>query len=96
MGLPAATFGSYHTCPAYDGDDPHVGGPVISGSSNVFLGGKMICCVGDKLQCNSPSPDSIAAGSTSVFVNGKGIARMGDATAHGGTITEGSNSIFVG
>lgn len=96
MTKPAATSGCYHTCPAYDGDRPHVGGPLINGSSNVFFEGKMACRQGDPLQCNSPSVDSVAKGSGSVFINGSPAARMQDPTAHGGQITEGASSIFIG
>lgn len=96
MAQAAATYGCYHTCPAYDGDDPHVGGPVQSGSSNVFIENKMSCRVGDQMRCNSPSVDTVTKGSSSVFINGKAAARIGDTSAHGGRIVEGAASVSMG
>lgn len=92
----AATIGCHHTCPAYDGDRPHTGGPSLQGSPNVFIGGKSACRLGDPLQCNSSSPDTVARGSASIFVNGLPAARQGDTTAHGGVIAEGNSSISFG
>ena len=96
MSKPAATLGSYHTCPSYDGLVPHVGGPVMQGSTNVFIGRKPLARQGDPLQCNSARIDKIATASRSVFINSKGAARMTDKTAHGGVITKGDNSVFIG
>jgi uncharacterized Zn-binding protein involved in type VI secretion len=91
-----ATLGCHHTCPAYDGDRPHIGGPVLGGSATVFVGGKPACRVGDKLQCNSANPDTVALGSATIFVNGLPAARAGDPTAHGGRLAEGSPTVFGG
>ncbi|MFP8968234.1 PAAR domain-containing protein [Pokkaliibacter sp. CJK22405] len=95
MGKPAATSSHHHTCPAKRGKTPHKGGPVSSGSSNVFSGGLPQARVGDKLVCNAP-PDAIAAGSATVFINGKPAARMGDRTVHGGVIVQGNGSVMIG
>ena len=35
MGKPAATIGHMHVCPKTTGTVPHVGGPVVIGSTNV-------------------------------------------------------------
>lgn len=91
-----ATLGCYHTCPAYDGDHAHTGGPVLDGSATVFIGGKPACRVGDALQCNSSSPDTVIGGSATIFINDLPVARMGDPTAHGGTIVEGSLTVSGG
>ncbi|WP_087020954.1 PAAR domain-containing protein [Thaumasiovibrio subtropicus] len=95
MGKPAANVGSGHSCPAKTGKIPHVGGPVATGSGNVFVEGKPASKVGDMCVCCGP-PDSIAAGSGSVFINGQPAARMGDGTAHGGSVISGAATVTIG
>ena len=95
MGKPAATVSHFHTCPAYCGDTPHVGGPVAAGSANVLIGGLPAARLGDNLVCNGP-PDTIVEGSATVFINGLPAARMGDATAHGGQIVAGNGTVLIG
>lgn len=95
MGKPIAILGAYHTCPASTGRTPHVGGPVLASSSNVFIGGMPAALQGDKLVCSGP-PDTVTGGSASVFINGKAVARMGDETAHGGRIVVGNPTVLVG
>ncbi len=92
----AASLGCYHTCPAYDGDTPHQGGVIVKGSESVFFENRPAARVGDLLTCQSSSADVIIKGSDSVFINGKPLARLGDNTQHGGTISEGLLSIFIG
>lgn len=96
MGKPAAVLGCSHTCPQFDGNKPHNGGVAIEGSPDVFIENKPACRQGDKLQCASPSINSVQLGSSSVFINNKGAARMGDTTAHGGKITQGVTSVYIG
>jgi uncharacterized Zn-binding protein involved in type VI secretion len=96
MAQPIATIGHHHTCPAYDGDHPHIGGPALFGSQNVFVAGKSTCRLGDILQCNSPNPDTIIQGSAAVFINGLAAARVGDTTQHGGIIVEGNINVIIG
>lgn len=96
MGKPAATLGCTHTCPLSDGPKAHVGGNSIQGSPNVIIEKKPVVRQGDKLQCVSPSINMVQQGSTSVFINGRPAARMGDTTAHGGSITQGATSVFIG
>lgn len=93
MGKPAARIGDMHVCPMEY--PPHVGGPVITGSTNVFIGGMPAATVGDMCTCMGP-PDTIAQGSASVFINGKPAARLGDSTAHGGRIVMGCFTVFIG
>jgi len=95
MGKPAARISDFHICPKKTGDTPHVGGPVLEGASNVFIGGMPAASVGSLCECDGP-PDSIVKGSQSVFIGGKPAARMGDATAHGGSIIVGCPSVFIG
>lgn len=82
MSKPAVRIGDMHVCPKTTGSVPHVGGPIIQGSANVFIGGMPAAKVGDKLVCIGP-PDSVKKGSGSVFINKKAAARLGDDTAHG-------------
>jgi uncharacterized Zn-binding protein involved in type VI secretion len=84
-----------HTCPESDGPVPHVGGPIIMGSPNVFIGGLPAARVGDLVTCVGP-PDTIAMGSPTVLINGMPAARMGDQTAHGGVIVGGLSTVLIG
>jgi uncharacterized Zn-binding protein involved in type VI secretion len=97
VGKPAARIGDMHTCPMVDpGPKPHVGGPITGpGVPTVFIGGQPAAVVGDMATCAGP-PDSIAMGSTGVFIGGKPAARMGDNTCHGGIITAGCPTVFIG
>ncbi len=95
MGKPAATLTSYHVCPDKTGKKKHVGGPVATSSSNVFVGGLPVARIGDSLVCRGPS-DTIAEGSASVSANGKAVARTSDGTAHGGKIVEGNPTVLIG
>lgn len=95
MGKPAARITDMHVCPMVTGIVPHVGGPIILGSFNVFTGKLPQARVGDMAVCVGP-PDTIAMGSTGVFVNKRPAARMGDLTAHGGTIVIGLPTVLIG
>ena len=68
MGQPAARLTDMHVCPMVTGVVPHVGGPIVMGSFNVFTGKLPQAKVMDPLVCVGP-PDMIAKGSTGVFVN---------------------------
>lgn len=92
---PAARITDMHICPAETGPVPHVGGPVIQGSPNVFINNLPAARVGDVAFCNGP-PDTIMEGSPTVFINGRPAARMGDKTIHGGLIVGGSPNVFIG
>lgn len=98
MGKPAARMGDMHLCPMVTPGVPpvpHVGGPVMKGSLNVFIGGRPAATVGDMCTCVGP-PDTIVQGSMSVLINGKPAARMGDMTSHGGRITLGEFTVLIG
>ncbi|QEW05727.1 RHS repeat-associated core domain-containing protein [Nitrincola iocasae] len=95
MGKPSARLGDNHSCPAVTGKTPHVGGPISSGSSDVFIGNQPAGRVGDSLVCNGP-PDTLVSGSATVFINGRPAARMTDSTAHGGVIIGGLGSVLIG
>ncbi|MCC5853847.1 MAG: PAAR domain-containing protein [Alkalimonas sp.] len=95
MSKPAAVIGSMHLCPKVTSKVPHVGGPVVQGSPNVFFGNIPAARVGDKLVCVGP-PDTISQGSSSVLINGKPAARLGDSTQHGGKIIVGNPTVLIG
>lgn len=95
MGKPAARISDNHSCPKTTSKVPHVGGPIVTGSGNVFIGGMPAARKGDKLICIGP-PDSISEGSATVFINGKPAARMGDSTSHGGVIFTGMPTVLIG
>ncbi|OZB38139.1 MAG: type VI secretion protein [Acidiphilium sp. 34-60-192] len=92
---PAARMTDMHTCPESDGPVPHVGGPILTGSPNVLIGGLPAARVTDKVTCVGP-PDMVAVGSPTVLINGLPAARMGDQTAHGGVIVGGLGTVLIG
>jgi len=92
----AARVGDMHTCPMSDGPKPHVGGPILPpGCPTVLIGGMPAARVGDMATCTGP-PDSIVKGSATVLIGGMPAARAGDMTAHGGVITLGCPTVFIG
>lgn len=91
----AAIVTSQHTCPAVTVLVPHVGGPVMTGSGDVLIGGLPAARVGDQCFCVGPI-DKIAKGSSTVFINGKAAARINDPTEHGGIITFGVTTVLIG
>lgn len=93
---PAARVGDMHVCPQVTGTVPHVGGPILPPCvPTVIIGHQAAATVGDKCHCNGPT-DSIAQGSSSVMIDNQPAARMGDATAHGGVIVAGCDSVLIG
>ena len=93
---PSARITDLHTCPAWNGPVPHVGGPVVGPAvSTVLIAGLPAAVVGDLCVCVGPS-DVIVKGSSTVLIGGKPAARMGDQTAHGGVIVKGEPTVMVG
>ncbi|HGG63303.1 MAG TPA: hypothetical protein ENK34_01910, partial [Rhodobacteraceae bacterium] len=95
MGKPAARVTDMHVCPKKTGKIPHVGGPIVTGSPDVLIGGLPAARAGDTVACVGP-PDKIASGSSGVLINGKPAARLGDSTAHGGKIVGGCSTVLIG
>jgi uncharacterized Zn-binding protein involved in type VI secretion len=92
----AARLGDFHRCPMYNGDTPHVGGPVLtSGCPTVLIGSMQAACLGDTCSCAGP-PDMIAQGSSTVLFGGLPAARVGDATLHNGSIITGFFTVIIG
>lgn len=85
-----------HVCPLVPpGCAPHMGGEIGLGGATVLINAKPAATVGHSCACEG-AVDLIITGSFTVFINGKPAARMGDECAHGGTITTGSASVFIG
>lgn len=89
-----------HGCPIC----PHaVQGPIIIGSTNVFINSIPAARVGDmgiSTPCCGPNKFEIKMGSSTVFINGKKAARKGDMTMHcdigSGKIEIGSPNVIIG
>ena len=93
---PAARLSDMHTCPAFNGPVPHVGGPITGPCvPTVVIGNMPAAVVGDLLTCVGP-PDTIVKGSTTVLIGGRPAARVGDLTAHGGVIVAGFPNVQIG
>ncbi|MBI5254851.1 MAG: PAAR domain-containing protein [Burkholderiales bacterium] len=95
----AARLSDPHTCPATTPGTPgvpHVGGPLLGpGVGTVMIGGLPAAVQGDQAVCAGP-PDAVVQGSRTVRIAGRPAARVGDATAHGGVITGGCNTVMIG
>ena len=94
----AARQTDFHTCPMSNPGPPpipHVGGPIIDGKFNVFIGGLPAATVGSKCFCTG-SIDTIVQGSSTVLISGRPAARIGDSTIHGGKISTGCTSVIIG
>ena len=91
----AATIDSHHSCPMCNGATPHAGGPVVTGSPNVFINGKPVARLGDFCACCG-AVAKIATGHANVFVNGLPIATTDSLTSHGGRIVTGSPNVLIG
>lgn len=91
----AARIGDMHNCPAAEGPKPHVGGPIVKGSTTVLIGNQPAARQGDQAVCVGP-PDSIAKGSATVLIDNMPAARQGDNCSHGGAITAGCPTVIIG
>lgn len=81
---------------------PHMGGPIAKPDGRTVYIGKMPAAVeGDKCPClgdpaAAANPDKIKKGSSTVNIQGSAAARMGDPTDHGGAVSVGCPTVFVG
>lgn len=89
-----ARVGDWHACPKVTSNIPHVGGPILKGSSLLKANGSAVARVGDMALCN-PQPDHIKKGINSILVEGKPIAIEKSKTDHSGMVMQGSGSVFV-
>jgi uncharacterized Zn-binding protein involved in type VI secretion len=51
----------------FNGFEPHLGGPIVTASATVFIGGKRAARVGD-VNAENQSSATIATGSADVFI----------------------------
>lgn len=73
------------------------GGPIISGSPNVFANNNPVARVGDAVMSHGLSPHNgpvMAVGSPNVFTNNISTCRQGD-LASCGCASTGSGNVFV-
>ena len=95
-GKPAARLTDLHTCPAFTGPVPHVGGPIVApGAPTVLIGSLPAARVSDQCVCVGP-PDVIVVGAFTTLIQKMPAARIGDQTAHGGVITVGLPTVLIG
>jgi uncharacterized Zn-binding protein involved in type VI secretion len=66
-GRSAAVLGDQITCPLVDGPVPHVGGPIVTASATVRIGGRAAARVGDLVVENGPS-STILLGAVTVNI----------------------------
>jgi uncharacterized Zn-binding protein involved in type VI secretion len=95
---PAARSTDKHLCPAplVPGPGTHVGGlVVVAGARTVFINQLPAAVQGDTCVCPGP-PNSIMSGSATVRINGQPAARVLDPTVHGGQVSSGSPTVFIG
>jgi len=59
-----------HTCPLSNGPQPHVGGPVLKGSTSVFINGLPAVRQGDEVVEGGGGPNKIASGCPTVQIGG--------------------------
>lgn len=69
-GLPAWRAGfDVHTCPMFNGPQPHVGGSVVKGSSSVFINNLPAVRQGDMI-VEPGGPNNITGGLMTVQIGG--------------------------
>jgi uncharacterized Zn-binding protein involved in type VI secretion len=69
------------------GDASSHGGMVMTGSPNVFVDGKPVARLGDKVSCPIHGDTVINSGSPTYIIDGKPTARDGDTTACGARLS---------
>ncbi|MGH1469814.1 MAG: PAAR domain-containing protein [Cellvibrionaceae bacterium] len=88
---PAARLGDIDT-----GHPPSPPTPIITGSTNVLINGRLAARKGDMLVPHHPGVRIITEGSGSVLINGKPAARVSDGINCGGKIIIGSGNVLIG
>ncbi len=89
-------IGDFHTCPLTHGDQqPHQGGPILTGSKNVLFNGRGAARFKDTAVCQYQN-DHIKQTADNIHVNAMPIAFKAATTMHGGKITTGSANITTG
>lgn len=85
-----------HTCPLSNGpSNPHIGGHINAHSRGLYINSKNIALHGDLSPCKN-TPNQLVSDMNSITLNGKAIAYQGMQTMHQGSVTNGSENIFIG
>jgi len=89
MKKKAVRMTDIHSCPLYNGNTAHVGGPVLTpNQQSVLIENVLAARVGDQVTCIGPNgliTHQISSGSPNVLIAGKPAARIGDKTSHPGS-----------
>lgn len=91
---PLATIDCDHSCPKVVSDQPHRGGPISSGSKNVFIAGQPAARVGDTAQCHGAT-DTLVQGHDAILINGKPAVGLMHKTKHGGKVAQGVPGVIA-
>jgi uncharacterized protein involved in type VI secretion and phage assembly/uncharacterized Zn-binding protein involved in type VI secretion len=92
---PAARVSDEHICPRETHNIPHEGGVIASGSQRVFIDGMYAARLGDCAPCRI-LVNKIAQGAPNILFEQQPAAKAGDGMQHGGHITTGSSSVWIG
>lgn len=86
--------GDQHHCPAQTGSQPHLGGPVTSGSSDVLVNGRASVRLYDSAACVG-AKDSVQQGCSSLLINQLPAATYYSSTMHGGGISQAAENTTI-
>lgn len=94
---PAARVDDTHDCPLVE-PPMHLGGEILApAAGTVLVGDKLAARISDLASCIQASDhDVVAQGAATVLIVGLCAARKTDATAHGGAIVEGMDTVLIG
>ncbi|WP_407529443.1 PAAR domain-containing protein [Methylobacterium oryzisoli] len=76
------------------GDAIDHGGEIIEGSDTVYVNGRPVARVGDKVQCQQHGLVTITDGNDAWPTNGRATARVGSRCSCGAVVTTGSPTVF--
>jgi uncharacterized Zn-binding protein involved in type VI secretion len=95
--MPAARLTDTHTCPAFTGPVPHVGGPIVGpGCPTCLILALPASHLTDNAVCVGPTA-TVIKGSATVLIGKLPAARLTDNTAHGGVIVgPGAPTVLIG
>ena len=98
MSKPAARHRDDFDCPQVTAGIAHEGGKIETKHAlNVYIDKRFAVMKGSEGYCEGTRDvNPIREGSINVFINGMPAARAGDSMEHGGVITQGSTTVFIG
>lgn len=96
MGNPVSRTTDLHTCPAFTGPVPHVGGPIMPmPPPRVLVVGPPCARLADYAMCVGPL-DVVSQGASTVLALGLPITHLTAQTVHGGLVAMGAPTVLVG